>query len=56
MRTEQTVEIAAPADALFALTQDYGRRLEWDAANLRCPNAREAQAFIRRQYRNGWEL
>ncbi len=27
---EQSVDIAAPAAELFALTQDYGRRLEWD--------------------------
>ncbi len=30
MTFEQAVEIAAPAADLFALTQDYGRRLEWD--------------------------
>ncbi len=30
MTFEQSVEIAAPPGELFALTQDYGRRLEWD--------------------------
>lgn len=30
MTFEQCVDIAAPAADLFALTQDYGRRLEWD--------------------------
>ena len=30
MLLEQSAEIAAPAAELFALTQDYGRRLEWD--------------------------
>ena len=30
MTLEHSVEIAAPAADLFALTQDYGRRLEWD--------------------------
>jgi hypothetical protein len=30
MTFEQSIEIAAPSDALFTLTQDYGRRLEWD--------------------------
>lgn len=30
MTFEQSVEIAASAADLFALTQDYGRRLEWD--------------------------
>jgi len=27
---EDTVRIAAPQDALFALSQDYALRLEWD--------------------------
>ena len=30
MTLEQSVDIAASATDLFALTQDYGRRLEWD--------------------------
>jgi hypothetical protein len=33
-----------------------GRRLEWDADNLRCTNTREADPYIRREYRQGWEL
>ena len=33
-----------------------GKRIEWDAANLRCPNAPEANALIRRAYRKGWVL
>lgn len=30
MTFEDAIVIRAPAEALFALTQDYGRRLEWD--------------------------
>jgi hypothetical protein len=30
MTFEQSIVIAASPGALFALTQDYGRRLEWD--------------------------
>ena len=30
MNFEQSIEIAAPAEVLFSLTQDYGRRLAWD--------------------------
>lgn len=30
MTFQQSIEIAAPAAALFDLTQDYSRRLEWD--------------------------
>jgi hypothetical protein len=33
-----------------------GKRIEWDAENLRCRNAAEAARLIRREYRKGWEL
>jgi predicted dehydrogenase len=33
-----------------------GKRLEWDARNLRIPNAPEAEAFLGREYREGWSL
>ncbi len=33
-----------------------GKKIEWDAANLKCPNAPEADQFIKRQYRSGWDL
>jgi predicted dehydrogenase len=33
-----------------------GKKIEWDAANLRCPNAPEAAAMIRRAYRKRWVL
>jgi predicted dehydrogenase len=33
-----------------------GKKLEWDSVHLRCTNAPEADAFIRRVYRKGWEL
>ncbi|VGO12386.1 1,5-anhydro-D-fructose reductase [Pontiella desulfatans] len=31
-------------------------RLEWDAANLRFINSSAANAFVRREYREGWEV
>ena len=33
-----------------------GRKLEWDPKELRATNAPEADQFIRREYRKGWEL
>jgi hypothetical protein len=33
-----------------------GKKLEWDGPNLRCTNCKEADQFIKRQYRKGWEL
>ncbi len=33
-----------------------GKKLAWDAKNLRFPNAPEAEKFLRREPRNGWVL
>jgi hypothetical protein len=33
-----------------------GARIEWDAKNLRATNCREADRFVRREYRAGWTL
>ncbi len=33
-----------------------GKKLEWDAAKLYATNAPEAEPFIRRDYRKGWNL
>ncbi len=33
-----------------------GRKIQWDAANQRIPNAPEAESFLRRDYRPGWTL
>jgi predicted dehydrogenase len=33
-----------------------GKKLEWDAAALKAVNAPEAERFIHREYRPGWEL
>jgi hypothetical protein len=30
--------------------------LEWDAANVKFSNVAEANAFVRRTYRKGWEV
>ena len=33
-----------------------GKKIEWDAKNMRIPNAPEAERFLRREYRQGWTL
>jgi len=33
-----------------------GKKLEWDAENMKATNAPEADQFIRREYRDGWKL
>jgi len=32
-----------------------GKKLDWDYVNLRARNAPEADQFIRRPYRKGWD-
>jgi len=33
-----------------------GKKIEWDAENMRATNAPEADHYIRREYRKGWSL
>lgn len=33
-----------------------GKKIEWDAKGQRIPNARDAEAFLGREYRKGWTL
>ena len=33
-----------------------GKRIEWDAERMKVKNDREAQQFVKREYRKGWEL
>jgi len=44
------------ANHLGNIAYRLGRRLEWDADNLRVTNVADANALIRRAYRKGWEL
>lgn len=41
---------------LGAVAFRTGKPLEWDAANLKATNAREADQYVRRAYRKGWEI
>ncbi len=33
-----------------------GKKLEWDSAAMRIPNAPDAERFLKREYRKGWSL
>jgi len=33
-----------------------GRKLEWDPVNMKFPNCPEAEALLKREYRDGWTL
>ena len=42
--------------AAFNVAFRAGKRLEWDAGNMKFPNAPEAETFLKRDYRKGWTL
>jgi hypothetical protein len=33
-----------------------GARIEWDSRNLRVTNNQDANRYVRREYRRGWEI
>ena len=39
-----------------AIRLGNGEELQWDSANLKVPNAPEAEEFLHYKYRNGWSL
>jgi len=44
------------ANHLGNVAYRLGRKIEWDAANLKCTGCPEADPLIRREYRKGWTL
>jgi len=44
------------ANHLGNVAYRVGKKLTWDAAKLRATNAPEADAYLHREYRKGWEL
>ncbi len=40
----------------LAMRGPEGKRIEWDAKNLRSTNVPEVNEFVTREYRSGWEL
>lgn len=44
------------ANHLGNVAYRVGKKLEWDAENLKAVNAPEADRLIRREYRKGWQL
>jgi len=40
----------------IALRSGVGHKLDWDGPNMRATNAPEAERFVRRQNRKGWEI
>lgn len=41
---------------LGVVSHRVGKKLQWDPAALKCPNAPEADQFIHKKYRPGWEV
>ena len=44
------------AEVEFLRARGLSVKLEWDAETLHARNAPEANRFLRREYRKGWEL
>ena len=44
------------ANHLGNVAYRVGKKIEWNPAQLKCPNAPEADRFIKREYRKGWSL
>ncbi len=44
------------ANHLGNVAYRVGKKLIWDAENMKATNAPEADKFIKREYRKGWEL
>ncbi len=44
------------ANHLASIAYRLGKKLEWDAAALKCTNAPEADRLLHREYRKGWTL
>ncbi len=40
----------------LALRAPVGKRIEWDAKSMTSPNVPEVNEFVRREYRDGWDL
>jgi hypothetical protein len=40
----------------LALRAGEGKRIEWDAKNLKSTNMPEINQFVHREYRSGWTL
>lgn len=59
-KTMSNFDVAGPLTEMVVLgcvaMKFPGRRLEWDAANMRFPNMPEADQYLKRQYREGWSL
>ena len=48
--------VLTEAVLLGAVAFRVGKRLEWDAQNMRATNAPEADQLLSREYRAGWEV
>ena len=40
----------------LAMRAGEGQRIEWDAKNLKSTNVEEVNKFVKREYREGWEI
>jgi predicted dehydrogenase len=48
--------VLAQAVLLGNVAYRSGSKIEWNPANMKIPNARQAEKYLRRSYREGWKL
>jgi hypothetical protein len=41
---------------ILGMRAGEGKKIEWDAKNLKCTNIPELNQYVKRQYRKGWEV
>ena len=56
-RSEQGfVAISQPMDLkLGNVAYRHGEKIEWDAENMRIPDAANAEQYLQREHRKGWK-
>ena len=52
----ENVRACSEAICLGAVALRVGRKIEWDSKNMKITNIPEANEFLYRKYRKGWEL
>lgn len=52
----QYAGLLTEANHLGNVAYRVGKRLHWDSTAMRCPDAPQADRFLRREYRAGWSL
>ena len=56
LREIPSLSVLPAQELLGVVALNAGKKIQYDAATLKIANAPEAEQFLRRQYRQGWNL